>query len=109
MIESAADYAITSIAVVASSILVYVAGKRERRGSVTVTPQPVEVDLRPMCTCTHWFNMHEDNGGPCVVQEKEYFDGKQKWIDCPCMHYLGPDPQLTGMWSVPKKEKSEKE
>lgn len=88
---------------IVSCIVGLVFGSLSKKSTPIAPPPPAQVDLRPRCTCDHWFNMHEEDGGPCVVQELTSVNGTQEYVDCPCMAYLGPDPALTGMWSKTPK------
>jgi hypothetical protein len=55
--------------------------------------------LKPRCTCGHWFNMHKD----CGQCQQNVLTGYMEEVSarCPCTHYLGPDPELTGLWRKP--------
>lgn len=46
--------------------------------------------LQPRCTCRHWFNEHQRPGGRCHHK------------GCRCQHYLGPEPEMSGLWSAPQ-------
>lgn len=44
-------------------------------------------ELLPRCLCNHGFTFHHNRGYDCA--------------QCNCTHYMGPDPTITGLWSVP--------
>lgn len=45
----------------------------------------------PICHCTHYIGDHEEMTGMCHGQLSRTGNGVKVWVDCPCLHYSGPE------------------
>lgn len=60
-----------------------------------------EFDPTPRCQCKHIYTTHK-KGYSCQAQDVVDRNGHvDKYRNCPCTIYLGPDPLVSGLWSPP--------
>jgi hypothetical protein len=70
-------------------------------------------DHKPLelrCQCTHLYTSHRAGGCRQQYRREFYYDNGDRngweWMDCPCHGYLGPNPEMLGLWSPGDKKPS---
>lgn len=60
---------------------------------------------QPICLCEHHYGAHDPATGACNAAELERVNYTDKWADCACLRYTGPQP-VEQYWVPPAADMS---